>query len=373
MMNAELKNHNGAMTLFIQGQPYPLTTYKPTELNDDKLFATTVKRSVADMAARGVHVHFVPIFFKWTGPRQYDFSPMDWRVNTVLQADPAAWIVIRVQAGSMAPAWWLDANPDGVLTFGLQPGVAVDPSPFRTHRSPSLGSDFWQEAGLPALQALAEHVRQQPYLGRIIGYLPTSYNSNEWFFRSYDELQVSDLCPAMRRRLQQWLKEGWSLVSDVPVPDRVARQYGDRGYFFQPDPRQSHAPVTAYYQLVNRLCAETIVKICQTLRAVHAPDRIIVGTFYGYAQGLANFYWLADSGHLALARLLEQNGPDFTCSPPGIFYPQPAGAAGRRILLVTGHGGGFSATGRQGVFRRGRFLSAPVHRSNRLERGRGRT
>jgi hypothetical protein len=59
------------------------------------------------------------------------------------------------------------------------------------------------------------------------------------------------------------------------------------------------------------------------LRQAHAPDRILVGTFYGYLLELSQFPWLAESGHLDLQRLLQEDGPDFTCSPLVYFTRNP--------------------------------------------------
>jgi hypothetical protein len=323
-MDARIIRHNGALTLMINGELFPLTTYKPTELKSPELFAETVARSVKDMADRGVHVHFVPLFFGWDGPGSYDFSPTDLRINQVLDADPDAYIIIRVQAEAMAPEWWMEANPDGILQFGCGREPEMPKAPYQTGRCPSLASSFWQEAGIPALQAMAVHVRQQPYAERIAGYLPTAYNTNEWFFRSYNELQVNDLCPAMQEAFRRYYREQTGKDVDVSVPDRMARSLADHCIFFHPD-----NPVVAYYRFQNTLCAETIMGITKGLREAHAPDHIIIGTFYGYSIGLSNFYWLADSGHLNLARLLEEDGPDFTCSPLDYFsrniHDQPGG------------------------------------------------
>lgn len=319
-MNAVLKKHNGAMTLFINDKPYIFTTYKPTELNDDHLFEQTVFRSVKDMADRGVHVHFVPVYFGWSGEGLYDFAPVDKRVNLVLEADSEAYVVIRIQAESMAPKWWLDENPDAIVRHGL--GRAPEPPEalHRTRPSPSLASNFWEKHALDALKELAEYVKKSEYSSRVIGYLPTAYNTNEWFIRSYDDLQVTDLCPAMQKAFNQYLQQKTGQNDrEFHVPDRIERGCGDHGYLMNPDPKKARSPVMEYYRFINNLCANRIISITAALRQAHLPDKIIIGTFYGYAQGLANFYWLPDSGHLSLARLMQSEGPDFTCSPLEYF------------------------------------------------------
>ncbi|ARN56680.1 beta-galactosidase trimerization domain-containing protein [Sedimentisphaera salicampi] len=319
MINAELKMHKGAMTLFLDGKAQPFTTYKPTEQPDDTLFEQTVLKSVDDLSKRGVDVFFVPIFFDWPEENKYDFSKMDWRIKTVLKVNPQAKIIIRIQAESMNPEWWLKANPEGVSKYGLVRGHEIDPAKHATPPSPSLGSDFWETAGCDAINALAQHVLEQDYAHNIIGYLPTAYNSNEWFFRSYSDLRVSDLCPVMQKAFNEYLQNKYNTDKVFNVPDRLDRESGDLGYFYKPNPLESVSPVVEYYNFVNTLCAQKILKVTNNLRKAHGEQKIVVGTFYGYSQGLANFYWLAESGHLALNLLMGKDGPDFTCSPLEYF------------------------------------------------------
>lgn len=51
-MDARLINHNGAMTISINGVLHPLTTFKLRETGDDNLFHETVRSTVAEVARR---------------------------------------------------------------------------------------------------------------------------------------------------------------------------------------------------------------------------------------------------------------------------------------------------------------------------------
>jgi hypothetical protein len=319
-MDAVLQPHNGAMTLFVNGQPQPFVSFKPTELPDQELFTETVDRTVPDMAKRGVHVHFVPVYFRWDAEGEYDFSATDERVQRVLAADPEGWIFIRIQAENMRPSWWMESHPDEVLRFGTDvTDRDSKPAPHQTGPWPSLASSFWDGPATDAMKAMARHVRSQPYADRVIGYLPTAYNTNEWFLRSYDETQVCDLSPCMNNAFRRYVASQTGHTNGYVVPGRFDRSRGDEGFLMHPDPAKARTPVVAFYRFLNELCAQNIVKITKALREGHAPDRIVVGTFYGYSLGLANFHWLADSGHLNLSRLLADDGPDFTCSPLEYF------------------------------------------------------
>jgi len=315
-MQALFKPHHGALRLFINDQPQPLVSFKPTEIPDEDLFDQSVQTTVPDMAKRGVHVQFVPIFWDWTGPDDLDFAPAWRRIRKVLAADPGAWIVIRVQAAALNPDWWLEQNPGQVLAFGVNEANDAPAPPFQTKAFPSIASSFWRDTAIPALTRFARQVRQQDFADRVIGYLPTAYNTNEWFVRSYGPLHVNDLSPAMQQAFGRHLKETAGLdAGPEPVPNRLDRGLTPHGMLHSIDPASDSGRVVAYYRFVNEHFAQTIVDITDALRKAHEPDRVIVGTFYGYSHGLANHYWLPDSGHLALRRLLEDDGPDFTCSP----------------------------------------------------------
>lgn len=319
-VHAELREHHGAITVFINGEPWPLVSFKATELPDEELFRTTVQSTLPELAKRNVNLIFVPVRFNWSGPDEYDFSPMEQRLRWVLDAHPQARLIVRVQAWCMQPEWWMQANPEAVLHFGNMPGPRMKKPDHQTEAAPSLASDFWDSAGLPALSAIAGYLRAQDYSQQIVGYLPTALNTNEWFLRSYHDQEVNDFCPAMQVAFGKYLRDEYGIEpGPKPVPPRAARGYGDFGQYLAEHPKDSHTTATAYYRFVNKLCADTILKITRTLRQAHEPDRIIVGTFYGYSHGLANHYWLPDSGHLALHRLLGSEGPDFTCSPLEYF------------------------------------------------------
>lgn len=318
-IQARLVEAGGAALLELNGTLEPFVAFKPTEHADEALFDTTVARTVRDMAQRGVHVHFVPVYFGWEGPGEYVFRSMDQRIGQVIEADPQARLVIRIQAASMCPQWWMAQHPDELLQFGFSAEQTGPRPPHQTGPMPSLASDFWTTHALDALTALAEHVQQQDYRRHVVGYLPTALNSNEWFIRSYDDLQVADFAPVMQRRFARYIADNFDLP-DVKVPDRTQRSRGDLGFLLHPDPRHSHAPVSAFYRFINERCASLALEHVRTLRRAHRQDQLVVGLFYGYNLGLANFCWLADSGHLDLRTLLDaEGGPDFVSSPLEYF------------------------------------------------------
>ena len=318
-LDARIREFNGAATLFVNGEAMPFVAFKPTEHADEGLFDETVHRTVADMAASGVHVHFVPIYFGWDGPGAYAFGAADRRIRRVIEADPHARVIIRIQSASMSPAWWMRAHPDEVLKFGSDRGDAGPAAAHETAPVASLGSDFWTTHALDALRALAQHVQRQDYGRHVIGYLPTALNSNEWFIRSYHDLRVADFSPAMRTAFSNYLRDRFG-IEGGDVPSRLDRGRGDRGFLLDPDPRRAASPVTAFYRFINDRCARAILAAVRTLRGAYGEDRPLVGVFYGYTMGLAYFHWLADSGHLAMAQLLEaEDGPDFVSSPLEYF------------------------------------------------------
>jgi hypothetical protein len=324
-MDARLVRHRGAMAISVNGQVFPCVSFKATEQGSDALFVETVERVVPAFAAHGVHLYFAPVYFGWDGDGCYDFSRVDRRIEAILQHDPQAYIVIRIQAACFAPTWWMADHPDEVLTFGSGREPDVRHYTHKTSATPSFASTFWEREASDALRALAAHVCDSHYAAHVIGYMPCAFNSNEWFVRSYQDGLVSDFSPAMQRAYQAYMTHLTGKAGDYPIPDRLARGEAEEGFLMHPD-----SPVVAYYRLANELCAQAILQLTQVLREAHAPDRILIGAFYGYQMDLANFHWLPDSGHLALSTLLDaDDGPDFFSSPLDYFgrnlYERPGG------------------------------------------------
>src|SRR5262249_38055512 len=119
-MKAQLKQHNGTPTVFINDQPafwgVHLVGYMvPEKMNQHQPYARKY-------AEAGVHVYSVDNFtHEWVGPRPDDPSPFDFtyvvpRLQSYIDVDPEALFLMRVGVEtSWAPSTWFNrAYPEEV-------------------------------------------------------------------------------------------------------------------------------------------------------------------------------------------------------------------------------------------------------------------
>ena len=113
--------HNGGMSLEIDGEIQPFTSFKITETRDTEEMLEAARIEIPAMAREGITLCWVPIFVDWSGPDEYDFRDMDRRIQTVLElydrhetpGSPPARIVVRVQAAVFTPPWYIKQAADG--------------------------------------------------------------------------------------------------------------------------------------------------------------------------------------------------------------------------------------------------------------------
>lgn len=111
---AQVKLHNGAPTLFINGEPHngmAYTAYGPSV----EVFRDFTRAGVDlySFSATPTEAGYGLSRTSWVAPDEYDFSQLDERVLMVLEANPDAYIFPRLYVH--APKWWSEQNPDDIV------------------------------------------------------------------------------------------------------------------------------------------------------------------------------------------------------------------------------------------------------------------
>lgn len=327
---SEVRTHRGRPTLFVNGRPHLIPifeTYAPEE------------RYFRDFARAGSHIHSFSVSFGgylysdalWTGPAQWDFTPLDERVARVLRADPHALILPRVYLGT--PAWWLQAHPEEQLVLhdgsrGFPRGTAT-PVPVETPFA-SLASQRWRRELGEGVQRLLRHALAAPYARHLAGWMLTGLFTEEWYHWSAGAPLLGDYHPAMTDRFREWLRQrygtearlrhAWSdpaaTFATAALPDYAARTASRGRTFREP---QGEQRVIDFYRFHNEIIPETIGHFCGTARrelVVHGA-RQVLGAFYGY---MFEFAGDPDFGHNALGRLLQVPDLDFVMVTASYFH-----------------------------------------------------
>ena len=238
-------------------------------------------------------------------------------VEKFCAAHPRGYFYVRIWLGPNTA--WLDENPDARIT--LASGRTLDMA------SPS--STAWREE---ARRQLTERVRQiveGPHGDRFIGVMPTYLNTGEWFYPETNDL--ADYSPVNAGAFRDWLREAYDGEDDLrkawgqpgvtfdaveppTVEMRVATAWGP----FRDPIRQRAAIDFARFQ--QETMADTIAYFARAVKEA-TNGKALVGVFYGYTMELNHNgpRALANSGHLALGRLLECDDLDMVHAPVSYF------------------------------------------------------
>lgn len=337
-MKAQLKQHNGTPTVFIDDQPAFFGCHLVGYMLPDEFKIS--QPYVRQYAAAGVHIYSVDsLTHEWVGPRpdnpsHYDFSLVGPRLESYIEVDPEAKFLLRVGLETKwAPAsWWNEAYPDEVevLSDGSRHGH-------------SFASTVWREQAKDLLRAFIEHLRAIGLYDRVLAFQIGAGSSGEWIKdMGCMMLPSTDHSPAMRRHFQAWLRDryqgdptalqvAWAdpvvTFDNVGVPSGDEQSNTTTGHSFR-DPRREQK-VIDFYDCYADLCADALIDLCRTVREETQGEKL-TGGFFGYVMELAwnmcffvpkstlaesEVSTIQRSGHLGLHKLLHSPDVDFLVSP----------------------------------------------------------
>ena len=344
---ARVVKHRGGMSLEVDGEIQPFTSFKITETSDTASMLKAARTEIPSMAREGVSLCWVPILVDWMGPGQYDFSDMDQRIQTVLDLydqhgkpdGPPARIFVRIEAAVFTPEWVVrqalddEGKPTNLIQF-RNPWADIDSCSMEDvnqHRfstampdygstlAISLGDSFWDTHAVDCLGAIVDHVRNSAYAHRVIGWLPCAFNTNEWFLRTFAAEATCDFSVPTQQAFRDHLRASGMSCDDQPVPSPKRCHTSDGSEFLNVNEPEGRRVETFSLWLNNRV-ADIILSFAHVIKTAYADSPKLIGFFYGYTLGLSRLQNLSQSGHLALGRLLDSDDIDFICSPGGYFY-----------------------------------------------------
>lgn len=335
-MTAQVKNHHGTPTLFLDGKPafYGLMWGSaPTPES------YALKECARYYGEAGVHLFTFDVGTggsppDWPGPGarregNYDFSSLEQRYQHVIDADPQARFHLRVHLEM--PAWWQKIYPDEceVLSDGRRMGQ-------------SFASRVWREQAKDFLRALVAHLKTVGLFERVIAYQTGAGDTGEWVKgRGSMAAACADYSLPMQEHFRSWLRrvyqddpsalrKAWNdseIGFDTAVVPSAEKQHHTSGFLFR-DPRLEQ-PVIDYYRCLADLCADLVIDFCTTVKEA-TGGQSLAGAFFGYLMELAwnsaffgereeiytsNYSTYQRSGHLGLAKVLRSPQVDFLVSP----------------------------------------------------------
>ncbi len=342
---AQVKRHNGAPTLFIDGKPHRGMTYAAYGPSVEVF--TDFARAGVDLytfSATPTEAGYGLSKTVWTAPGQYDYSELDRRVMMVLQANPNAHFFPRLYLH--APKWWSEKHPDDLVQF--DPGDGK-PQLFMHNGekpAPSWASEAWRRDTIEGLKRLIAHVEASPYADRCIGYHLASGTTEEWMMWGGNEDQWVDYSPANVKAFRRWLRgkygsddalrAAWhdpaAALAAATVPTRAERAASKLGSLRDPDAEQRSID---YVQYTSDLVAETIGVFTKAVKEATGRKKI-VGVFYGYLLQLCGEQRQQNAGHCALQKVLACPDVDFITSPTSYAFRQLGGEGTSHFMSLLG-------------------------------------
>jgi hypothetical protein len=345
MTKAHIRPHNGAPTLFLDGQPIyaNLQWVGGFNLQDPHSIELT-QTAMRAFAQAGVHIYTLDgLHNDWCGPRNgnpspYDFSENAPRLQKAIDADPHALFNLRLmfETRHLLDNWWNKAHPDeGEI---LSEGDA---------RSASYASEVWHQDSKALLTALIANLRETGMYDRVIGYQICTGVCGEWI-KSWSSMDPAnaDFSGPMHRYFREWLTKrygsdaalqaAWNNPKATLATAAVPSSHDqDTPAHFQFRDPNTERHVIDFYEAYAELCADTLLDYCHHVKELTHGDKL-TGAFYGYLMELSwNDAFFVDghmgsgsmgqaageaatiqrSGHLGLAKALRSPDIDYFVSP----------------------------------------------------------
>jgi hypothetical protein len=282
-------------------------------------------------ANAGVNLIQVPLGSPW-------FGLGSGMIEQTLQANSNAWILPRI--GVYPPDWWLNTHSNQLLID--EKGQQISDL-----RVASLASEQWLQDAKDQLEQCVRYFHNSPYRSRIIGYHITYLNTGEWFYPDTAN-HFWDYSEVNRQRFVTWLQSRYADIAAlnatwhksyasfdaVQIPSTNDWFSADDGVFRNPASQRA-APDYAEYH--NQLVAERIAELAAHIKTL-TSGKSLVAAFYGYTAELVSnggHRGTANSGHLALKRLLASPDMDILCSPVSYYDRQVGGPANMMAIVDT--------------------------------------
>ena len=326
LTTAQVKLHNNAPALLINGEPVPpLFFFAHTGNAQHEGTIDLVWDEFEIAAKKGIDLYsasiFIPLKDAENGFR--DFTDLDNLMHKIIEINPKALVVLRIWGSGTQPRWFHEKYPEEKMLF-------EDGSTYMDFCS--LASIPWLEETLENIKAFINHINNSAYKNHVIGYHPAHLNSDEWFYPQWEQGLYADFSEPMRRAFVEHVRNKYSTVEklqeawnnsditfetiQVPLPEDRTKANHDVFYT-----KAKGSYVHDYYELHNAIVADVIIEFAKTIKE-ETDNRCLTIFFYGYTFELAgNFRYrgVQNSGHYALNKLLSSPYVDAFSGPISYF------------------------------------------------------
>jgi hypothetical protein len=316
-----VSGRDGGPAIIVDGKPYsPIMFAMNNQFNRDDVLIREWKQATA--AGFNLYSFGMPLGSK---------EEVEASLAKFCAVNPEGYFYVRIWVAT-SPAW-LNEHPDARI-------VKADgtPTPWA-----SLANAEWRKEGARQLEVRLSAILESPYADRFLGVCLTAMQTGEWFY--YDTNEFMDYSQSNLEAFRAWLKakygndkrlrEAWSsadvTLKSVTFPSAADRDDAAWGPFRD---TRTHRRAMDMQEFQRELVADTIGYFAKAVKDA-TNRRSLVGAFYGYTFELNHNgpRALANSGHLALARVLANPDIDLIHAPYS-YFERSSGQPGHFHLPV---------------------------------------
>ena len=328
--SAQLKNHLGKPTLFINDEPvYPII-YAITDMPGGRWSWEEVPQwNLGQFHQAGVKLYQVDIWLEhlWAQDGTLDISLAQSQVRGVLDVDPNASVMIRLHVNP--PRWWQNEHPEECTQFadtvatpqaawGMYRGVQGDLNPYLRHSFAS--RKYLEECGEKLKEFCREFAKTKEG-NSLVGLHIADGVFHEWHYWAFFE-HYPDTGPAMTKYFREWLQKKYKTdnalqaawkdkqitlaTATIPNEERLKTS---AGVFRDPETERR---IIDYVEAQHESISNAIIHFCEIAKK-NWPRPLITGVFYGYFFTM--FGRQAAGGHLKVSDILASPYVDYLSAP----------------------------------------------------------
>ena len=253
-------------------------------------------------------------------PGVNDFSQLEEFCNFTLQANPDAYILLRVNFS--LPDFWAIEHPDSIALGTSDGKNFIESEESIGMNNISLSSREWIEEELRQIKAMVDYVKSQPWCSRVIGCMLTGGVTEEWFAFFHNTTGVwGDYSEVNSNAFLEWGKDKAILdgIDDIHVP--LPSERINQSYTIKPDNAVSRL-AAAYTQYINELCVSVIGEFAEAFKK-ESDGRMLCGALYGYLIEFSSSNSPTQAGSLTLQQYLADENIDYMCGIPLLDWRDP--------------------------------------------------
>ncbi|MDR0869918.1 MAG: hypothetical protein LBN39_03915 [Planctomycetaceae bacterium] len=251
----------------------------------------------------------------WAEPgKENNFDSVDEACKRVLAANPDALLIPRIPTDP--PTWWVEANPDDVITWRGTPHEA--------RKVAAVSSLKYRKEAAERLDVLVRHL-EETFPKNIAGYHPCGQNTGEWFYQDSWGPALNGYAEADGTAWNFWQQKRNIVPRPVPSPELRLSKTG--GVFRDVAVEKEQQAILDFAGFQQEMMADTVLTFAKTVREASKGKHLVV-FFYGYGFEFGALQTgPATSGHYALRKVLASPDMDILCSPISYFDRQKGGSA----------------------------------------------